>query len=101
MFRNDYIIRQIDSLVMVLAKMLMGKTVPIYERQDEVNPIAGDQLHDELMGLIDSNRINEAEDLLFEYLETGFEGTLSLALDFYYRLNMLTDDQLTLAGFSR
>jgi len=101
MFRNDYIMRQIDSLVMVLAKMLVGKTVPVYERQDEVNPTAADQLHDELMALIDSNRMNEAENLLFEHLEAGFENALSLALDFYYRLNLLTDDQLASAGFSR
>jgi len=100
-FRNDYIMRQIDSLVMVLAKMLVGKTVPVYERQDEVNPTAADQLHDELMALIDSNRMNEAENLLFEHLEAGFENALSLALDFYYRLNLLTDDQLASAGFSR
>jgi hypothetical protein len=100
-FRNDYIMRQIDSLVMVVAKIFFGKTTPVYERQDEINPTSGDRLHDELMDLVEMNRINEAENLLFEHLGTGIEGGLSLALNFYHRLNLLTDEQLAVAEFSR
>jgi hypothetical protein len=93
--------RQIDSLVMVLTKILFGKTTPIYERQDGISPTAGDQLHDTLMNLLESNSLNEAENLLFKQLETGIEGGLSLTLDFYYRLNLLSDEQLARAGFPR
>jgi len=100
-FRNDYVMRQIDSLVMVVSKIFFGRTTPVYERQDEINPTSGDKLHDELMDLIVINEINEAENLLFEHLGTGIEGGLSLALDFYHRLNMLTDEQLSAGKFSR
>ena len=65
MFRNDYVMRQIDSLVMVVSKIFFGKTTPVYERQDEINPTSGDKLHDELMDLVEINEINEAENLLF------------------------------------
>ena len=100
-FRNDYILRQIDSLVMVLSKILFGKTTPVYERQDEISPTAGDRLHDALRRLLEANSFNEAENLLFERLEAGIEGGLSLMLDFYHRLNLLSDEQLARAGFPR
>lgn len=38
---------------------------------------------------------------MFEHLATGIEGGLSLALDFYLRLTLLTDEQLATAAFSR
>ena len=101
MFRNDYVMRQIDSLVMVVSKIFFGKTTPVYERQDEINPTSGDKLHDELMDLVEINEINEAENLLFEHLGTGVEGGLSLVLDFYHRLNLLTDEQLSVGEFTR
>lgn len=101
MFRNDYILRQIDSLVMVLSKILFGKTTPVYERQDEISPTAGDRLHDTLRRLLEANSFNEAENLLFEQLEAGIEGGLSLTLDFYYRLNLLSDEELARANFPR
>jgi hypothetical protein len=41
--------RQVDSLVMVVSKIYLGKTTPVYERQDEINPTSGDRLHDELI----------------------------------------------------
>ena len=100
-FRNDYVMRQIDSLVMVVSKIFFGRTTPVYERQDEISPTSGDRLHDELIDLVDMNRINEAENLLFEHMGAGIEGGLSLALDFYHRLNLLTDEQLVAAAFSR
>ena len=52
-FRNDYVMRQIDSLVMVVSKMLFGKTTPVYERKDEMKPTSGERLHNELMDLVD------------------------------------------------
>lgn len=101
MFQNDYIMRQISALVQFLSMLLFGKTVPLYEKLDEQNPTQGDLLHDALIRLLEHNRINEAENLLFEYLDEGMSGMLNVVLDFYHRLNILSDEQLAKAEFSR
>lgn len=101
MFQNDYIMRQIASLVQLVSMLILGKAVPLYEKQDEQSPAQGDLLHDALLRLLEQNRINEAENVLFEHLEGGVDGMLNVALDFYYRLSILSDEQLAKAGFTR
>ncbi len=101
MFQNDYIMRQIASLVQFVSMLILGKAVPLYEKQDEQSPAQGDLLHDALLRLLEQNRINEAENVLFEHLEGGVDGMLNVALDFYYRLSILSDEQLAKAGFTR
>lgn len=101
MFQNDYIMRQVSALVQFLSMVLFGKSVPLYEKQNEQNPTKGDLLHDALLCLLEQNQINEAENLLFEYLDEGIGGMLNVTLDFYYRLSVLPDKQLDEAGFSR
>ncbi len=101
MFQNDYIMRQIASLVQFVSMLVFGKAVPLYEKQDEQNPTQGDLLHDTLLHLLEQNHINEAENVLFEHLEGGTEGMLNVALDFYHRLSIFSDEQLAKAGFSR
>lgn len=101
MFQNDYIMRQIASLVQFVSMLILGKAVPLYEKQDEQSPAQGDLLHDALLRLLEQSRINEAENVLFEHLEGGVDGMLNVALDFYYRLSILSDEQLAKAGFTR
>jgi hypothetical protein len=53
------------------------------------------------MKLITDSKINEAEDLLFESIDTFDSNYLLLALDFYARLNEYDDDDLKQCNFSR
>ena len=55
----------------------------------------------QLVKLIEQGRINEAEDLLFEGLNTESKTYLKLVLDFYRRLNDLDDEFLEENNFSR
>ena len=72
MFQNDYIMRQIETFVRLLAKVLLCKeeddlfTFSIIEKMgDEADPLLA-----KLGGLVDRGEINEAEDCLFEELES-------------------------------
>jgi hypothetical protein len=51
--------------------------------------------------LISENKICEAENLLFEKLDTGDRNYLTLALDFYQTINRLSDEELEKQNFSR
>ena len=100
MFENDYIMRQISRLVQFVSLLAFGKSSPAYERQDEHSPTNGDLLHAELLTLLETDRINEAENVLFKQLEAGTQGALEVALDFYNRLSAFSDERLERAGFS-
>ena len=101
MFQNDYVMRQIENMVRFVAMLMFGRAAPQYVMQDEQRPTEGDLLHKALIDLLGQGNINGAEDLLFEHLERGMDGTLQIVLDFYDRLNHLSDEQLVSAGFSR
>lgn len=101
MYEQDYIMRQIRDLVRFLAKILLNKDTVIYELPDMGKYTDTDYLYKELLFLLNQGKINEAENLLFENLDTGNERYIELALDFYERLNNFSDDYLEKNNFSR
>jgi len=54
-----------------------------------------------LRDLTEKCKINEAENLLFEMLDSDNNDHFVLAIDFYKRLNSLSDNDLEQADFSR
>jgi hypothetical protein len=72
-----------------------------YEITDQSNLSQTDLLYSELKTLISQKKIYEAEDLLFEMLDTGDIRHLELAIDFYQQLNQLEDSELEQCNFSR
>ncbi|MEG6611652.1 DUF6483 family protein [Pseudoclostridium thermosuccinogenes] len=101
MFEQDYLMRIIKDLVRALAKILLNKDTVAYELSDESNYTHTDHLHIKLLELIKQGNINEAENLLFEELDTKNKKYIELALDFYNRLSNLEDDFLERSNFSR
>lgn len=101
MYEEDWIMRQIKLIVAAIAKIALGKDVALYEMQDEAGQTEADKLHLYLLRLIDEGKAGEAEDLLFESLDAANSGLLLLALDFYQRLNALSDEALKQMDFSR
>lgn len=104
MYEQDYVMRLIREAIKFLAKVFLN-----VKNDDEVyydllfenkNPQT-DYLHNELLELIQLGKINEAENLLYEKLDTSNKRHLGLALDFYNRLNDLNDDFLEENNFSR
>jgi hypothetical protein len=101
MYEEDWIMRQIKLIVAAIARIALGKDVALYEMQDEAGQTEADKLHLYLLRLIDEGKAGEAEDLLFESLDAADSDLLLLALDFYQRLNALSNEALQQMDFSR
>lgn len=98
---RDWFMRQIQAVGEIIARLIFGRAEIAYEIQDEANYTQADMLHLHLLALLRENRINEAEEYIFERLDPTDNRYLMLALDFYQRVNMLSDDELEQANFSR
>lgn len=101
MYEDDWLMSQIKLLAASIAKIVFRKETVLYEIGDEENLTETDELYLYLRELLDSGEINEAEDALFDALNPGDQDMLLLAVDFYQRLNKLTDDELLLRRFTR
>ena len=98
---KDWLMRQILTAVEMMARIIFRKTQPRYEIMDVENMTAADQLHEKLLGLLGQMRLNDAENLLFEKLDTDDQAFLLVAIDFYARVNELEDGELAVYDFSR
>lgn len=102
-FENDYIMRIIHEMVRTLLKLLFNideeKTEPASLTEE-----AGTSGYGKLKKLAGEGRINEAENLLYDFLdENGTENreNLKTALLFYDFLNTFDSDYLESHDFSR
>lgn len=101
MYQQDWIMRQIRSMTQAIARIIFKKETVEYDITDKTNTEATNWLYKELLNLIENLNINQAENLLFEKLETHDMKYLEIAIDFYERLNELSDEQLKKGDFTR
>lgn len=101
MYQQDWIMRQIRSMTQAIARIIFKKETVEYDITDKTNTEATNWLYKELLNLIENLNINQAENLLFEKLETHDIKYLEIAIDFYERLNELSDEQLEKGDFTR
>jgi len=104
MVKEDYLMRQIQMVSDGLAKILFNKERTFYEMNDPYLNEAANDLNKRLMDLLAESKFDEAENLLFEAVETDENvdnDYLRVALDFYLKLNQYDDDYLELCNFSR
>lgn len=102
-YEKDYIMRLIHESAAMLARMLFGR------KEDgggitEVLTAEGREHHDYLRSLVDEGRINEAEDRLFEIIESAAwedRQKAALIIGFYDDVNSRDDEFLARADFSR
>lgn len=104
MLQNDYLIRQIEVMARFIAGLIFKKDTTDYEfrrnEKGELTELSNFCLDLHLM--IKNGDINEAEDMLFEKIEKNQNAELlEIAVDFYGRLNNLSDDFLDEHDFSR
>ena len=102
MFENDYILRQIEMMTGFLAKLIFGKESPEYELlfDGEENPLGEGELALKLRRMIELGEINEAENLLFDSIESEQKPEyLEIAIDFYDRLSKLDEAKLARCDF--
>ena len=106
MFRNDYILRQIEDMARFLSRLIMGRSAQLYSLAEKAGVpedigASTDLLRYRLAMLVNEGGINEAEELLFDELQSGGTLFLELALSFYYTLALMSDEELERSGFER
>ena len=103
-YEKDYIMRLIHGIARALAYLYFGKRMEDGEALASVMGQRCRESHDFLRRMVDSGRINAAEDRLFDLLESAAwdeEQKTALILSFYDHVNSKDDAFLTRAGFDR
>ncbi len=103
MYQQDYILRQIEICCKVIGKYVFRRDIISGEIDYEnVVIITDDSLESILQAYINQKRINEGEDLLFEYVnKEPLPHYFNIAMDFYKKVNELTEEELQQCNFSR
>lgn len=101
MYHQDWLMRQITSLIQMIGRLIFKKDTVQVNIYDESSSAKIHLLHERLIDLLIQLKINEAEDLLFESVDTSDLTYVKIAIDFYSRLNKLSDEELESADFTR
>ena len=101
MVTKDWYMRQVEMMIQFIAKVIFRKETIQYDISDILNKTVYDLLHEQLLELLKEGHIDQAENLLFDRLEEGNVSCFHVAVDFYLRLNQLSDVELDTLGFSR
>lgn len=100
-YKQDWILRQIQMIGEMISMAAFHKSTIAYENENVVSPTQTDQLYSRLDSLIAQKKLNEAEDALYDELDTNNPRHLELALDFYQKLNRFSDEELEECNFPR
>ena len=103
-YEKDYIMRLIHGVAQVLARLLLGKEMESEGELIFFRDVKTGNRYEELRHMIDAGKVNEAEDLLFDLLETERRDDREMAalvIAFYDYLNDKDDAFLAEADFSR
>ncbi len=99
-YEQDYIMRIVQQIVRMLLKLVFNiesvGNISSFLESEETRA-----QYTELIKLADKQKINEAENKLYEILETTDRENLKLSILFYDYLNSLDDGYLREADFSR
>lgn len=98
-----FIEREIEGLTRFLGKVLFNKDVQPGDLIDDEGMLSGqDFFRHTLFQMIEQGKIGEAEDMLFDALETGPAAShFGAAIAFYDRLSKLDEGFLADCNFSR
>lgn len=100
MLKQDYILRMIEQIIKSLHKLISKDLDP-----EEIQLVRTDddlsKTLTQLINLLDEGRINEAEDQLFDFMDSSDKNCMALALEFYKHLNEFDDKYLESHDFSR
>lgn len=100
MLREDYELRSTNELIESYFRIVYGiKPGQFYDVEQGL--LQKDTVYPKVKTMLLDRKVNEAEDLLYEYASPENELILKAGLLFYYHLNELTDDELEKARFSR
>ena len=100
-YQKDYLMRLIEDIVRIIARIFFGKDYKSYQFVDDMMLSQTDLWYRQMMELVEQRRLGEAEDILFDGLDTQNKDHMSVALDVYMAMNALSDDDLDNADFTR
>ena len=98
---QDYIMKMIEQLINFLVKKIFK-----FKSKDELESLDADyeknnEVYKKLKNMIDEGKINEAENELFDNIDSKNEEGLKLALVFYNYLNSKSTQYLEENNFSK
>lgn len=99
-YEQDYIMRMIKQMIRALAVVIFGKKFQ-EDELEEVWTTEGSMNEKDLLKMADEGKINEAENILLESLDTTKKSNLRAALLFYDHINDFSDDFLEEHNYSR
>lgn len=97
--KHDWLMRRIQMLAEFVARVIFRSNDSSYELNEEQAGEMG-ELYAKLRELLLTDNINDAEDTLYENF-CDSEDYLRLAVWFYSEVNLMSDDELKAAGYSR
>ena len=101
MLTEDWMMRQTEALARSIAYLVFQKDTTAYTPDGTQAGRDMDELHRALLEKVNAGDIGGAEDLLYERADGTDRRCLEVAVDFYSRLNDLTDGQLEQGGLAR
>lgn len=93
--------RQIEMMVSFIARIFFKKDIYDDNTKEDFIFSQSDPLFIKIKELLLNHKICEAEDLLFESVDSENSEHLKIALYFYRELNLLSDEELEKYNFSR
>lgn len=101
-YQQDWVMRQIEIIISILRGLIAGRSANKNKFDEFARSTALDEsLRTKLSEKIAEHRIGEAEDLLFDAIETSKEPLTEDAFWFYEKINALSDETLNAGDFSR
>lgn len=98
---KDYILRMVKDLVKSIAHIVLSKSEIEYELPEKDDYSRVDYLYVRLLELVNQGKINDAEDMLFNEINTSDMKQFEMAMSFYLYLNDFGDNYLESNDYSR
>ena len=97
--QKDYIMRIVHEWVRTLIKLIFNQDID--KDDDDGISLEVMELYRKLLSMIDDGKINEAENILVDGLETGGQAYFEMALLFYEKLSGKTEEFLAEHDYSQ
>lgn len=98
--KHEFIQKQIKAVSKLIMQVLFKKEDCEYVIPEEEKQSPFDKLYVKLIEMLDKNEVNEAENLLFENVDGRNPAMMIVALNFYNKLALKTEEELEAANFS-
>lgn len=100
-YEQDWLMKQIQMLVRFIAKTVFKRDTDEFSEIIEKSASGADILYKELLVFLERGEICKAENHLYDSIDVKNKYHLAVAMDFYTRLNLLSESELELGDFSR